>query len=43
VASLPDGSTALRDTKNRTLPAHRYPAAAWTAFLAAVRADEFTA
>jgi hypothetical protein len=43
VAPLPDGGTALRDTKNRALPAHRYPAPAWTAFLAAIRADEFAA
>ncbi len=41
VASLRDGCTALRDTKNRTLPAHRYPADAWTAFLAGVRAGDF--
>jgi hypothetical protein len=43
VALLPDGGAALRDTKNRALPAHRYPAATWTAFLAAVRAGRFTA
>ena len=42
VAFLPDGGTALRDTKNRTLPAHRYPAPAWAAFLAAIRAGAFT-
>jgi len=42
VAFLPDGGTALRDTKNRTLAAHHYPAATWTAFLTAVRTGEFT-
>jgi hypothetical protein len=42
VAFLPGGGTALRDTKNRTLAAHRYPAATWTAFLTAVRSGEFT-
>jgi hypothetical protein len=36
------GGTALRDTKNRALAAHHYPAATWTAFLAAVRSGEFT-
>jgi hypothetical protein len=41
VAPLPDGGTALRDTKDRARPAHRYSPAAWTAFLAAVRAGEF--
>jgi hypothetical protein len=32
---------AVRDTKDRALPPHRYPAADWTAFLAGVRAREF--
>jgi hypothetical protein len=41
VAFLPDGGTALRDTKNRALAAHHYPATTWTAFLAAVRNGEF--
>jgi hypothetical protein len=41
VAPLPEGGTALRDTKNRTLAAHHYPAAAWTAFLAGIRAGNF--
>lgn len=42
IALLPDGGTALRDTKNRALPAQRHPAKAWAAFLAGVRAGEFT-
>jgi hypothetical protein len=35
------GGTAMRDTKDRALPAHRYPATEWRAFLAAVKAGEF--
>jgi hypothetical protein len=34
-------AVAVRDTKDRALPPHRYPAAQWTAFLAGVRAGEF--
>jgi Domain of unknown function (DUF397) len=41
VAFLPGGEVAVRDTKNRTLPAHRYTAAEWDAFVAGVRAGEF--
>ncbi|GAA0937483.1 DUF397 domain-containing protein [Pseudonocardia zijingensis] len=41
VAALPGGVVAVRDTKDRTRPAHHHPAAAWTAFLAGVRAGEF--
>jgi hypothetical protein len=33
---------AVRDTKDRTLAPHRYPAAAWAEFLTGVRAGEFT-
>ena len=40
VAFLP-GAVAVRDTKDRTLPSHRYPTASWAEFLAAVRAGEF--
>jgi hypothetical protein len=40
VAFLP-GAVAVRDTKDRAFPSHRYAAPAWTAFLAAVRAGEF--
>jgi hypothetical protein len=41
VAFLPDGGVAVRDTKDRTLSPHRYPAREWDAFLAGVRAGEF--
>ncbi|HEY1968871.1 MAG TPA: DUF397 domain-containing protein [Pseudonocardia sp.] len=38
VALLPGGAVAVRDTKDRSRPAHRYPATEWAHFLAAVRA-----
>jgi hypothetical protein len=41
VGFLPGGGAAVRDTKDRTLPAHRYGAAGWDAFLAGLRAGEF--
>jgi hypothetical protein len=40
VAFLP-GGVAVRDTKDRALPPHRYPVASWSEFLAGVRAREF--
>jgi uncharacterized protein DUF397 len=40
VAFLP-GGVAVRDTKDRALPPHHYPAACWAEFLAGVRANEF--
>jgi uncharacterized protein DUF397 len=40
VAFLP-GAIAVRDTKDRALPPHRYPAASWSAFLTGLRAGEF--
>jgi hypothetical protein len=40
VALLPCG-VAVRDTKDRALPPHRYPAARWAEFLTGVRAREF--
>jgi hypothetical protein len=40
VAFLPCG-VAVRDTKDRALPPHRYPAPSWSEFLAGVRAREF--
>jgi Domain of unknown function (DUF397) len=41
VAFLPGGGAAVRDTKDRTLPPHRFTGAEWDAFLAGVRAGEF--
>ena len=41
VAHLAGGGVAVRDTKDRSRPAHRYTAAEWDAFLAGVRAGEF--
>ncbi|WP_219414574.1 DUF397 domain-containing protein [Pseudonocardia nigra] len=41
VAFLADNTVAVRDTKDRAVPAHRYPGAAWDAFIAGVRAGEF--
>jgi hypothetical protein len=41
VAFRPDGEVAVRDTKDRSRPAHRYSPDDWTAFLSAVRAREF--
>ncbi len=41
VARLPAGGVAVRDTKDRSRPAHRYGAGEWGAFLTAVRAGEF--
>jgi hypothetical protein len=40
VAFLP-AVVAVRDTKDRALAPHRYPAASWSEFLTAVRAGEF--
>lgn len=42
MAFVADDCVALRDTKNRALPAHRYATTEWRAFLTAVRAGEFT-
>jgi hypothetical protein len=41
VALLPDGEVAVRDTKARGRAPHVHTAAAWTAFLAGLRAGEF--
>jgi uncharacterized protein DUF397 len=35
------GGVAVRDTKDRALPPHRYTAASWAAFLTGVRAGDF--
>ena len=42
VALLPGGAAAVRDSKHRDGGRHRHSAAAWRAFLVAVRADEFS-
>jgi hypothetical protein len=42
VAFLPAGQVAVRDTKARSRAPHVHTAAAWTAFLVAVRSGEFT-
>jgi len=41
VATLPDGAVAVRDTKDRSLTAHRYPGPEWAAFLSGLRDGEF--
>jgi hypothetical protein len=41
VALLPGGGVAVRDTKDRSLGAHRFTAQEWAAFVAGVRAGEF--
>lgn len=41
VAHLPGGGVAVRDTKDRTRPAHRFTAAQWSAFVVGVRTGEF--
>jgi uncharacterized protein DUF397 len=41
VAHLRTGVVAVRDTKDRTRPAHLHTAPAWAAFLSSVRAGEF--
>lgn len=41
VAFLGDDGVALRDTKDRSLPPHRYSGREWAAFIAGVRAGEF--
>lgn len=43
IAFLPDGTVALRDTKDRTRPAHHYSPAAWDAFLTTTRANHLRA
>ncbi|WP_214404626.1 DUF397 domain-containing protein [Pseudonocardia lacus] len=41
VAFLADGTVAVRDTKDRTRPAHRLAPAVWDAFVAATRAGRY--
>jgi hypothetical protein len=40
-ADLPDGHRAVRDSKDRSGPALTFPAAAWAAITAGVRAGAF--
>lgn len=41
VRLLPDGSISLRDSKDRSRPAHLFTPIEWDAFLAGVRNGEF--
>ncbi len=41
VAPLPDGTVTLRDSKDLTVPEHRYTPDEWTAFVQGVKAGEF--
>jgi hypothetical protein len=42
VAPLPGGGIAVRDTKDRSRAAHLHSSSAWLAFLAGIRAGEFS-
>lgn len=41
VAATPDGGRWLRDTKDRSLPAHFFTASEWDAFIRGVKHGEF--
>jgi predicted secreted Zn-dependent protease len=41
IASLPDGSVAVRDSKNPNSPVLSFNAAEWSAFVDGVKAGEF--
>lgn len=41
VAVTPDGGRMVRDTKDRTHPAHYFTAAEWDAFVRGVKDGEF--
>jgi predicted secreted Zn-dependent protease len=41
VAAAPEGGRYLRDTKDRTKPAHYFTAAEWDAFIKGAKAGEF--
>jgi hypothetical protein len=41
VAETPDGGRYLRDTKDRSLPAHYFTSAEWVAFVKGVKGGEF--
>jgi hypothetical protein len=41
VAESADGGRYLRDTKNRSLPAHYFTSAEWDAFVRGVKVGEF--
>ncbi|GAB3481307.1 DUF397 domain-containing protein [Amycolatopsis cihanbeyliensis] len=41
VAEAPEGGRYVRDTKDRTRPAHYFTPAEWDAFIRGVKAGEF--
>ncbi|WP_342670898.1 DUF397 domain-containing protein [Pseudonocardia acaciae] len=41
VASLPDGTVFVRDSKDPTKPAHVFDKCEWAAFVAGAKAGEF--
>lgn len=41
VGRMPDGSVAVRDTKDRGRPPHVYTSQEWADFVAGVKAGEF--
>jgi hypothetical protein len=41
VAATPDGGRYVRDTKDRSLPAHYFTSAEWAAFVKGVKGGEF--
>ena len=40
-APLPDGSVTVRDSKDLTVPGHRFTPDEWRAFIQGVKAGEF--
>lgn len=41
IANLPNGGSAVRDSKNPTGPALRFTATEWSAFTTGIRTGEF--